>query len=366
MESTDTCEPCKARGNITSASKYCFTCQESHCLKCAEVHKSSKATRTHLLVHINDIQLSVKLSNELKAKQTCGHHAGKYLEYFCVDHKAFLCRTCLLMKRHCSRIIHMSAPYSPDLERKMFSDKIYDELDQTILKAKYAKEKIRDAVERSKSVAQEISDKFDAIRDRFLTHFEEQKSYILNHAKKKITRQTDLCMQMVDGVDELITEAEGTETFLKEIKNVEQNCDIVHWIKLSIDKMKELEKRTEEICEENYIIQAEFENTSLAESIEKKEPFIKCSIKETKLKISNISVKTTNKEEFYDFLCSRDILSEKGKCDAERNIKQVKTSLVNNPTKEETKLDNKEASIVTSLEKGNADIAIPVNTETCL
>jgi hypothetical protein len=169
MEVKVICEPCKEREIDSYAYKYCVTCQESQCRKCAEVHKSYKATRSHHLVQIEDWQVPLKLCSDLKVMRKCKQHAEKELEFCCTEHKEFLCSTCLLTEsvhRHCTTIINLSTCFTSS-NMRVFTDKICNDLDQTIHKARYAKEKLIGTYENSKGITKQISDKVNTMRDTF-------------------------------------------------------------------------------------------------------------------------------------------------------------------------------------------------------
>lgn len=108
MSSTDNvCEPCQYRKIHNPAKVYCNRCQESFCQPCADVHRASKTGRTHLLIDIQNRMEFSALGKSLEDSQLCTAHPNKALDFYCGDHKTFLCCMCLLTTRKHKKCVNV-------------------------------------------------------------------------------------------------------------------------------------------------------------------------------------------------------------------------------------------------------------------
>ncbi|XP_045190246.2 uncharacterized protein LOC123547318 [Mercenaria mercenaria] len=306
MDSRLTCEPCKHRHISSRAYKYCTTCQESLCKDCAEVHKSCKATRTHLLVQIEDHQSSSNLSKDLQIAKECKEHKSKQIEFYCADHEELLCTSCLLTNlnhRDCKTIVQLTSIVL-DTKNKSFTDKIFNDSTKAIVNAENTQTKLEETLKKSQDGVKDISERLNNVRDRFIALFDEQKNEVIKHAEEMFSKQRDQCNQMLANIREHKTSVEESEIYLREIVNSERGSDVFHCIMLTIDKIEDLKKQTEDTCQHSTIINISLEDSPFLQMIDERASLINCKFEESKVDISNAPLNTTSKDDFYEHIIS--------------------------------------------------------------
>ena len=92
MDTNTKCDPCQEQGNITKGTNWCPNCEETLCNGCVSHHRSSNATKSHILL---DINLLTEFPFSISTNQFCDQHSYIQIEYFCTHHDVILCRACL-------------------------------------------------------------------------------------------------------------------------------------------------------------------------------------------------------------------------------------------------------------------------------
>ncbi|XP_052075315.1 tripartite motif-containing protein 45-like [Mytilus californianus] len=95
------CGTCDRRSRTTEAVKYCTDCQEGLCSECLDFHGSMKSSTSH---HVIDIHAVDGIGFNIS--KFCKVHPDMVLEYFCSDHDALCCRSCMVSDhRSCDKIL---------------------------------------------------------------------------------------------------------------------------------------------------------------------------------------------------------------------------------------------------------------------
>ncbi|XP_063426131.1 uncharacterized protein LOC134709938 [Mytilus trossulus] len=85
------CDPCKYDDTTKSAKKWCTYCEEGFCVDCEKVHRSTKISRDHRLISVDDYENRYDL---ISVNLNCGIHC-KRLELYCIKHNEEICVACI-------------------------------------------------------------------------------------------------------------------------------------------------------------------------------------------------------------------------------------------------------------------------------
>ncbi|XP_045191243.2 uncharacterized protein LOC123548072 [Mercenaria mercenaria] len=210
------CGPCKFRGKDTRAVKHCVTCQEPQCKTCADIHSSSKATRYHLLLNIEDLKMDSKTIRDLNQFQICKDHPEKKLQFFCTDHGHLLCSTCLLntQRLNCKSVIDIESA-GEQLTKCKFNEQINTDLECIVHHCNEKERQIQGFIDKSHKEKQEFIRHMDNSRHRIMIHLNKCKMRILNEVDRNLkTQVTELGRQQ--------TLLRTTHQTLKESKDILQ------------------------------------------------------------------------------------------------------------------------------------------------
>ncbi|XP_052066807.1 zinc-binding protein A33-like [Mytilus californianus] len=99
MTSAILCGICQYRDTIKDARQWCTNCEEGLCEDCEKLHRSTKNTRTHKIISINDYQ-HIK---DVVVSQVCEQH-GKNYDLYCPTHDNAICIACVDQHKSCSQV----------------------------------------------------------------------------------------------------------------------------------------------------------------------------------------------------------------------------------------------------------------------
>lgn len=85
------CDPCKYDDTTKNAKKWCTYCEEGFCVDCEKVHRSTKMSRDHKLISVDDYENRYDL---ISVNLNCGIHC-KRLELYCNTHNEEICAACI-------------------------------------------------------------------------------------------------------------------------------------------------------------------------------------------------------------------------------------------------------------------------------
>ncbi|VDI21920.1 Hypothetical predicted protein [Mytilus galloprovincialis] len=95
------CGTCDRRSKTTEAVKYCTDCEDGFCSECLDFHENMKVATSY---HVIDIKVVDEITFNIS--KFCKVHSDMVLEYFCSDHDALCCRSCMASyHRSCDKII---------------------------------------------------------------------------------------------------------------------------------------------------------------------------------------------------------------------------------------------------------------------
>jgi len=93
-----TCELCSDSDIKTMATAFCVECDQCICDRCSVIHKKTKATRSHQVVPVEEIEC---LEDRRKLTVSyCDQHEDKQVELYCYDCKAATCVSCYVEKHN--------------------------------------------------------------------------------------------------------------------------------------------------------------------------------------------------------------------------------------------------------------------------
>ncbi|XP_069139351.1 LOW QUALITY PROTEIN: uncharacterized protein [Argopecten irradians] len=191
MSGVQFCDPCLRGKESNPAEVTCTECEEKLCIQCRIHHERSKLSATHQL---NSISGNIGLLANVY--EMCHQHVGNTFGFYCVDHSAMCCNTCVLVShRQCNNVQPMkdvikkstANPSSVEAELKAVTEetnKLIEE-DDLGIDALNAKEKevltvMTDRIDKAK-------DKLDILKKTFQSDvadmFKEHKEQLSNRRK---------------------------------------------------------------------------------------------------------------------------------------------------------------------------------------
>ncbi|XP_069140633.1 tripartite motif-containing protein 3-like [Argopecten irradians] len=100
MSGVQFCDPCLRGKESNPAEVTCTECEEKLCIQCRIHHERSKLSATHQL---NSISGNIGLLASVY--EMCHQHVGNTFDFYCVDHSAMCCNTCVLVShRQCNNV----------------------------------------------------------------------------------------------------------------------------------------------------------------------------------------------------------------------------------------------------------------------
>ncbi|XP_069140692.1 tripartite motif-containing protein 3-like [Argopecten irradians] len=100
MSGVQFCDPCLRGKEYNPAEVTCTECEEKLCIQCRIHHERSKLLATHQLTFI-----SGNVGLLAGVYEMCHRHEGNPFGFYCVDHSAMCCNTCVLVShRQCNNV----------------------------------------------------------------------------------------------------------------------------------------------------------------------------------------------------------------------------------------------------------------------
>jgi len=106
IEEAHVCQLCIEGGDGIAAETYCRVCKEFLCSTCSNVHRRSKASRSHELIDKDDV--GTETPEQCKEREYCEEHPKELLKYFCKEHKSLHCGDCIVLKKHLCDMLKIS------------------------------------------------------------------------------------------------------------------------------------------------------------------------------------------------------------------------------------------------------------------
>ncbi|KAL3862602.1 hypothetical protein ACJMK2_008559 [Sinanodonta woodiana] len=182
------CDSCAYQEIKSSATHLCTVCKESLCDNCVKYHRSSKLLRNHSILGLEEALSNPEHAVNLAEGFTCGIHDNKDLEFFCLEHDAICCSSCLVEKHtRCTNYVELRT-FAKDIKEQ--------QPDQVVFRMKQLEGYLQDVA---------------AIQQRNLTKLEAD--------VKDLTSQITLLRQKINGLlDDLETKvkSEGDKIFKNE------------------------------------------------------------------------------------------------------------------------------------------------------
>ncbi|XP_053406589.1 uncharacterized protein LOC128559312 [Mercenaria mercenaria] len=293
------CGPCKFRNTDIKAVQFCKTCQEPQCKECADVHRSSKATRTHLLIIITDLNKDLKICQDLDKFQRCSDHFDKPLDFFCVDHSHLMCSTCLLLaqKSGCKSIIDITTAreflvdqYHPQIER---------DLDNVIDRCKRNESKIVDAKISCIDRETDLTKYLVRTKIKIIEIFEKYEKRVKMELSKMVEQQISALDELEKKSTETRKTAENNKEMLKTVIQSGSGADFFRCALSITEQLDELNSSSSSTIT-NIKKQSLLIAPTLNSFIEDRVPLLKCDTEENILAIHAQQKLETGRSTFLD------------------------------------------------------------------
>ena len=96
------CTPCKEDNAMREAKHYCPECSEYYCDSCETLHRRLKATKTHEVLHGDDIAQSTSQRKVILPIMYCSCINTRLVEFICEEHSVAVCPECKeILHRKC-------------------------------------------------------------------------------------------------------------------------------------------------------------------------------------------------------------------------------------------------------------------------
>ncbi|XP_045191235.2 uncharacterized protein LOC123548068 [Mercenaria mercenaria] len=361
----DFCSLCKFRNADTMAIKYCITCQEPQCKACYSVHKSSKATRKHLMVDISDVNKNSKIDQDLESLQKCAEHK-KELEFYCTDHKHLLCSTCLLQTNglECKAIVEISSA-GELLANSMFNNQIKTDLDSVLVHCIEENRKIQSLIQSGKNERIDIQRQFQHIKQKVAMVLEKYEIRVLEEVDHNIETQLMELNQHLATLSDTLNTAKDNKAKLQTVVENGSKADIFRCTLSISEQLDDL--RVSNIADKATVYKHSLKmSTALSFLVRDTYPFpvVKCeTIKYSReypksLNISDRKQKLSNIVEQVMLKTDRNKLPDFVHCDADTKesgdgiIKDGDTELKSVMFDEQRQAEDKTALVTNALETG--------------
>ncbi|CAG2251457.1 unnamed protein product [Mytilus edulis] len=149
------CRTCYRRSKTTEAVKYCTDCEDGFCSECLDFHENMEVATSH---HVIDIVVVDEITFNIS--KFCKVHSDMVLEYFCSDHDALCCRSCMASyHRSCDKLLPVDVAAKGVKSSTMYEEIVTDvnTLNITVNELAGEKEKSVSTLDDSKvTVQQEV------------------------------------------------------------------------------------------------------------------------------------------------------------------------------------------------------------------
>jgi len=99
------CQICIEGGDCVAADAYCTICTEFMCSGCSNVHRWSRATRSHHQLDKENMPTTANVEEvHVNLSEHCETHPRELIKYFCPTHQALLCSHCVALDQHMCKL----------------------------------------------------------------------------------------------------------------------------------------------------------------------------------------------------------------------------------------------------------------------
>ncbi|XP_060557834.1 uncharacterized protein LOC132718207 [Ruditapes philippinarum] len=213
---TNRCDPCQIRRKLSKGVEYCKTCQETLCEECADVHKSSKATKFHFLVNIKDLNVTSTTERKLGKLQKCRSHPEKNVEFFCKKHNYLICSNCLLQHRmvDCCNVIEIDVA-GEAIIKSGFIEKVKSDLHAMKYQLEHDTQRIKIQLTDSRKANMEIKETFRKTKAAIIKLFEQLENDILNSNTFDEEQENGQLENLQKGIIQMIADINDAEVALE-------------------------------------------------------------------------------------------------------------------------------------------------------
>jgi len=198
---SDVCEPCSIKGKRLQANRFCVECQEHLCQKCSTYHNTLKATRSHVLVTIDDAKKAKPVASKDKCSAKCTVHTGKSIKYLCVTHSYLGCSVCITIDHKQCKSIDYIPKVAKDIRNldgfkkfdknlKFLESSCKSSIADVEKNIKQLSEDERQMKEAVKELRKKINDALDTLENELTTQatkINHEETKILNALSNKLT-----------------------------------------------------------------------------------------------------------------------------------------------------------------------------------
>ncbi|CAC5423979.1 unnamed protein product [Mytilus coruscus] len=236
------CGNCSRKSRSTKAVKYCTDCGDLLCTECLDVHGNIQACAFHHIIDINAVDGKV-----FNISKSCRIHSDMVLEYFCSDHDALCCRSCMASAhRSCDKLLPIEVAAKGIKSTTMYEEIVNDvkTLNSAVNELEEKKRKNISTLNDSKVIVQQDMKKLKEIFQKSIhdletaVKFKVEKNHSILSEKAKVELQ-NICYrrQNVQNISEQFESASKhcseSQTFML-IHNIKEelNCQANHFQEL--------------------------------------------------------------------------------------------------------------------------------------
>ncbi|CAG2194434.1 unnamed protein product [Mytilus edulis] len=209
MTSTILCGICHYEDTIKDARQWCTNCEEGLCEDCENVHRSTKNTRTHKIISIDDYQ-EIK---DVLVSQVCEQH-GKSYDLYCPTHDNAICIGCIDQHKSCSQVIPLTDAVVNIKESTALTD-LEDTINGALHNSKTNIKVIKSSAEAFDKQEEKIKKHIKEVREDLNKHLDEMEQKLTKDFATKSenckTAYANTITQIMSSDDKLKKLKKGTE-----------------------------------------------------------------------------------------------------------------------------------------------------------
>ncbi|XP_045173576.2 E3 ubiquitin-protein ligase TRIM71-like [Mercenaria mercenaria] len=222
------CLPCKQDGSRVLAYGYCQNCAEHLCETCYRIHTKPSPCRNHILLDKTQMPRSQNPSTQTSPKdltETCQHHHGKVIEYFCKDHKTLGCSPCITINHRNCKI-----DYIPDVSSNYITSPQYQSLLQALQSLHENVKEITKSIKENKKLIQENQDKvktdIQKFRQEINTTLDEWEAQIYKDIESLFSREHQRTDSTLTQCHEMTGKIETQQKTFKTLEK-DKKCNMI-------------------------------------------------------------------------------------------------------------------------------------------
>jgi len=233
------CQICIEGGGSVAAEAYCTVCKEFQCSVCSNVHRRSRATRTHHMLEKESMPSKTAgqdpESRHENLGEFCEEHPHELIKYFCPKHRSLHCGDCVVLYQHPCKlevIANVSVNFKDssvfqDIKSKI--DKLTDDVCEDTAKLEKQTVALDDSEQKDKTQVLDFQSKVIASLNEKFRNLTSQIAEI--HRDSKLT---------LFNLQELSKENEAEATGLKaDIERNESNSVLLFIIHIYVPRTEE-------------------------------------------------------------------------------------------------------------------------------